>query len=627
MTEERAKRKLSGILSADAVGYSRLMEEDEASTIRTLAGSKELMANLIQQYRGRVVDAPGDNLLAEFGSVVDAIECAVKIQQELKTKNVELPDNRKMEFRIGVNLGDVVEETDRIYGDGVNIAARIEGLAEPGGVCISRTAYDHVKNKLKLGYEYLGEHIVKNIADPVRVYRVLMEPEAAGKVIGEKRFLGRFSRRTAMAAIIVLLMVAGGLVGWNIYLQQSKKVEPASLDKMAHPLPEKPSIAVLPFDNLSEDPQQDYFSDGLTEEIISALSKVPNLFVIARNSTFTYKGKPVKVQQVSEELGVRYVLEGSVRKADNQLRITAQLIDAITGYHLWSERYDRELKDIFAIQDEITIKIVTAMRVQLTDGEKARLLEKYTNNLQAYLKILEGIQYSITSKHNEAIERYEEALALDPRSAVTYGWLAWENLMNVWVGPSATKAQSFKKAFEFAEKCKALDNSFSGCRRVLSNAYLMKRDYDKAISEGKLAVELDPNSSESAVFYGWALRSVGRYEDALRELERAMRLDPLNLRVPLYQICATYNAMGRYDEAIATCKKAVEINPKYAPPYFQLAAAYSSVGRMDEARAVASEILKIYPNFSVDQFAKTLPYKRKADIDLLVNGLRKAGLK
>jgi len=246
MIEERARRKLSGILSADAVGYSRLMEEDEASTIRTLEDSKRLMSELIEQFKGRVVDAPGDNLLAEFGSVVDATECAVKIQEELKTKNAELPDNRKMRFRIGVNLGDVVEEADRIYGDGINIAARIEGLAEPGGICISRTAYDHVKNKLEVGYEYLGEHSVKNIAEPVRVYRVLMAPEAAGKVIGEKRFLGGVSRRTAMAVIIVLAIVAGGLIGWNIYLQQSKKVEPASLDKLAYPLPDKPSIAVLP---------------------------------------------------------------------------------------------------------------------------------------------------------------------------------------------------------------------------------------------------------------------------------------------------------------------------------------------------------------------------------------------
>jgi len=374
MTEERARRKLSGILSADAVGYSRLMQENEALTIRALEDSKRLMSELIEQFKGRVVDAPGDNLLAEFGSVVDATECAVKIQKELKTKNEELPDNRKMQFRIGVNLGDVVEEADRIYGDGVNIAARLEALAEPGGICISRTAYDHVKNKLEFGYEYLGEHSVKNIAEPVRVYRVLMEPEAAGKVIGEKRFLGRISRKTAIIAIIVLVIVAGGLIGWNIYLYQSKKIEPASLEKMAYPLPDKPSIAVLPFDNMSADPEQEYFSAGLTEEIISALSKVPEIFVIARNSAFTYKGKPVKVQQVSEELGVRYVLEGSVRKTEDRVRITAQLIDATNGRHLWSERYDPELKDIFELQDEITMKIINALQVELTEGEQALLV-------------------------------------------------------------------------------------------------------------------------------------------------------------------------------------------------------------------------------------------------------------
>jgi adenylate cyclase len=241
MTEERARRKLSGILSADAVGYSRLMQDDEASTIRNLEESKRLMGELIGQFKGRVVDAPGDNLLAEFSSVVDATECAVKIQQKLKTKNTELPDTRKMEFRIGVNLGDVVEEADRIYGDGINITARIEGLAEPGGICISRTAYGQVKNKLNLGYEYLGEHSVKNIAEPVSVYRVLMEPDAAGKVIGEKRFLGKFSRKTAMAVIIGLVIVAGGLIGWNIYLQQFKKIEPGSVEKMGYPLPDKPS--------------------------------------------------------------------------------------------------------------------------------------------------------------------------------------------------------------------------------------------------------------------------------------------------------------------------------------------------------------------------------------------------
>ena len=308
MNEERDKRKLSAVLSADAKGYSRLMGEDESGTVRTLKEYREIMAKLIRRYRGRVVDSPGDNLLAEYASVVDAVDSAVEIQKELKLKNDELPENRRMEFRIGVNLGDVVEDGESIYGDGVNIAARVERLADGGGVCISGTAYDQIGKKLPFGYEYLGEQTVKNIEKPVRVYRVLMESEAAGKVIGEKRFLGGISRRTAISAIIILIMVAGALIGWNIYLHQSKRIEPASLDKMAHPLPDKPSIAVLPFDNMSEDPKHEYFADAVSENIITALSKIEKLFVIARNSTFTYKGKPVKVQKIAEDLGVRNVI-------------------------------------------------------------------------------------------------------------------------------------------------------------------------------------------------------------------------------------------------------------------------------------------------------------------------------
>jgi adenylate cyclase len=627
MAEEGFKRKLTAILSADVVGYSRLMEDNEQATIQTLNTYRNSMSTLIQQHRGRVVDTTGDNLLAEFSSVVDAVKCAVETQKELSERNADLPENRRMLFRIGVNLGDIVEEDDRIYGDGVNIAARLEGLAEAGGICISRTAYDHVKKKLELGYEYLGEPSVKNISEPVHVYRVLMEPEAAGKVIGEKRFLGRISRKTAMAAIIVLVIVAGGLIGWNIYLHQSKKIDPASLDKMAYPLPDKPSIAVLPFDNLSGDPEQEFFSDGLSEELITALSKVPKLFVIARNSTFTYKGKPVKVQQVSEELGVRYVLEGSVRMVENSVRITAQLIDAISGRHLWAERYDRDLNDIFALQDEITMKIVTALRVQLTDGEFARLIERHTNNLQAYLKILEGTGYWHVSKYSEAMKYFEEAVSLDPQYVSAYAWLSWTHLMNVWFGPSSTRKQSLKKAFEFAEKCRALDDTHGGCHGALSHAYLMKRDYDRAISEGKQAVELDPNMAMWAIHYGWALRSVGRYEDALREYERAYRLNPLDTRYALGHICTTYNVMRRHEEAIETCKKAIELTPRNLPSFINLAVAYSELDKMDEAREAANKVLKMYPNFSVESFGKTLPYKNKADRDLFVRGLLKARLK
>jgi adenylate cyclase len=307
MADEGFERKLAAILSADVEGYSRLMDDDEVATVRTLTSSCAAISNLVEQFRGRVVDSPGDNILAEFKSVVDSVNCAVEIQRELAKRNEELPDNRKMQFRIGVNLGDVIDEDGRIYGDGVNIAARIEALSEAGGICISRNVFEQVKNKLKLGYEYLGEHSVKNIPEPVKVHKILMETDIAVPAKGE------------------------GLK-----------------------VPEKPSVAVLPFDNISGDPEQEYFSDGITEEIITALSKIPKMFVIARNSTFTYKGKPVRVQQVGEELGVQYVLEGSVRKAGNRVRITAQLVEAVTGHHLWAERYERDLKDIFALQDEIT---------------------------------------------------------------------------------------------------------------------------------------------------------------------------------------------------------------------------------------------------------------------------------
>jgi TolB-like protein len=339
------------------------------------------MASLIKQHRGRVIDSPGDNVLAEFVSVVDAVQCAVAVQRELQTRNAELPENRRMEFRIGINLGDVIDEEDRIYGDGVNIAARLEALADPGGICISKTAFDQIETKLPLGYEFLGEQDVKNIAKPVGAYRVLMDAESAGKVIGELKPKPKQLRWAAVGALAVLIIGAGALAIWNFYLRPP--FERASVEKMEYPMPEEPSLAVLPFDNLSGDPKQEYFSDGLSDQIITALSKVPQLFVIARNSTFTYKGKPVKVQEVAEDLGVRYVLEGSFQRTNDRIRVTAQLIDAITGRHVWAESFDRELRDIFKVQDEITMEIVKALQVELTVGEKARIMGKGTDNLEA----------------------------------------------------------------------------------------------------------------------------------------------------------------------------------------------------------------------------------------------------
>ena len=396
MTPEKFKRKLTAILSADVKGYSRLMGEDEEGTIRTLKAYMEVITGFIQQHRGRVVATGGDSVLAEFASVVDAVRCAVGIQEELKDRNKELPEDRRMEFRIGVNLGDVVEEGDNILGDGVNVAARVESLAEAGGICISGTVYDQIKNKLAFGYEYVGEQTVKNIKEPVRVYRVLMEPGVkVSEVAAEKKAKPRQWQRMALSLGVVTDCGSRFYCDLAFLLAtHSPPREVASKEKMAFPLPDMPSIAVLPFVNMSEDPKQEFLCDGMTEDIITALSKIPRLFVIARNSTFTYKGKPVKVKQVSEELGVRYVLEGSVQRSGDRIRITAQLIDALTGHHLWAERYDRDLKDIFALQDEITMKILTATQVKLTEGGQVWSPEKYykgKQGLDCYLKVCGSI--------------------------------------------------------------------------------------------------------------------------------------------------------------------------------------------------------------------------------------------
>lgn len=371
MATQDFKRKLTAMLSADVKGYSQLMGQDEVATVRNLTAYRQVIAMVIQKHYGRVVDSPGDNLLAEFASVVDAVRCAVEIQEELKDRNAALPENLKMEFRIGVNLADVIQDGERIYGNGVNLTARVQSLAAGGGICISRNAYDQVKNKLALGYEYLGAHSVKNIAEPLRVYRVLMEPEAADKVISERKPRLSRGRRVALAVVIALLMVAGGMAFWESYLgAATPQVEIASQRETSFPLLDKPSIAVLPFTNISGDPEEEYFADGLTDDLITGLSKISGLFVIARNSTFAYKGKPVKIRLVAKELGVRYVLEGSVYRVGNSVRINTQLIDPTTGYHLWAERYDGNLDDIFALQERLTRRIVAALAVTLTTGKE-----------------------------------------------------------------------------------------------------------------------------------------------------------------------------------------------------------------------------------------------------------------
>jgi adenylate cyclase len=590
VTAEKFKRKLTAILSADVKGYSRLMGADEEATLRTLQEYKEVMASSIQHHRGRVVGTAGDSVLAEFASVVDAVQCAVEIQQVLRAKNAMLPEDRRMDFRIGINLGDVIEEGDTIYGDGVNIAARVEGLAEAGGICISESAYQQIENKLPLRYDYLGEHAVKNIAKPVRVYKAQIEPEAP---------------------------------------PSRPPVEVASREKMAFPMPDKPSIAVLPFVNMSDDPKQDYFSDGITEEIITALSKVPNLFVIARNSTSTYKGKAVMVKQVSEELGVRYVVEGSVRKTGDRVRIAAQLIDALTGHHLWAERYDRELRDIFALQDEITMKIITALQMKLTSGEMVRVIAKGAKNIDAFIKYLQAVDLwtRLTKEANaQAKKLLEEAIALDPEYPGPYIGLAKTHGMDVWFGTTASPDRSLARAFELAQKAISLDDSNGAAYSILSFVYGMKRQYDKAIAESERAVSLDPNSAESFMRLGLMLTWGGRAEEGIPYMQNAMRLNPFPPSNYFTNLAHVYRESGHHEEAIEAAKKALQREPNNQFAFTCMAVSYIRLGREKEARAAAAEVLRINPKFSLESYAKILPFTKPV-ADRVVEDLRKAGLK
>jgi len=627
MAEERAKRKLSAILSADVKGYSRLMGQDEAGTVIRIKEYRALMTDFVKRYHGRVVDSPGDNILAEFASVVDATECAVIIQEDLKTRNAELPESRRMEFRIGINLGDIIEDSERIYGDGVNIAARIESLAEAGGICISGTSYDQVKNKLNLGYKNFGDHSVKNIAEPVRVYRVLTESEAAGKVIGEKR---KSRKWIALAAAIVLIVV-GVVAGWYFYLHQSTKIEPASVEKMAYPLPDKPSIAVLPFDNLSGVSDQDYLADGITENIITALSYIPEIFVIARNSTFTYKGKAVKAQEVAEDLGVRYILEGSVQRAGDRVRITAQLIDAASGRHLWADRYDRDLQDLFALQDEITLKIVLALEVELSVGVQIRLARKTMPNFEAWSYYVRG--YGHMKRHTKADnararELFERAAGLAPEFAPVFTALGLTHFDDARHGWSESREVSILRAVELAKKAQALDDSDPMIHVLWGAIYLQQRRYDQAIAEGEKSVALGPNQADPHFLLAMYLSHTGRYKEALPLVKKAMRLDPYYPSFYLELLGHIYLSMEAYEKAVKAFKVLVVRESHRIVGHLGLAIAYIRLGRKEQARSEVAEVLRLFPKYSLEVYRKQLHLMDidPAAVESRIEALREAGL-
>jgi adenylate cyclase len=586
-------RKLAALLSADVTGYSRLMGENEEATVRTLMTYRQVMATLIGEHRGRVVDSPGDNLLAEFASVVDAVQSAVAIQREIRARNGELPLDRRMEFRIGINLGDVIVEGEQIYGDGVNIAARLEGLAEPGGICISGTAYDQVEGKLALAYAFEGERPVRNIAKPVRVYRVHMDSEGRASQLHARKRGSLHLRRRAATFVVALLILAGGVTSWHL-LGRSPLLVTAirAPEATALPLPTKPSIAVLPFANLSQDPEQEYFSDGITEDLITTLSRMSGLFVIARPSTFSYKGKAVKTAEVSRELGVRYVLDGSVRKSDGRVRITVRLVDGLSGYHLWAERYDRELRGIFAVQDEITHKIVTSLAVKLKETEERSMERSDTDNQEAwdhYTRARELFRQATRQANQEAQVLLRRALDLDPNFARAHATLA-ATYRRGWVwGWSDNPDDAEQRAVATGQKAVELDRLLPQAHKELASIYVYQRRHDEAIDEALKAVELDPNGADGYAVLAEVLNYAGNPTEAIKNVQTAMRLDPYHSAWYPYILGQAYYLRKDYHEAEKALVSSITRNPKFMPARAYHAAVYWELGQQafdpEEARA------------------------------------------
>ena len=616
MDERPVDRKLAAILSADVEGYSRLMGDDEVATVRAITEYRAVIASMVAARGGRVVDAPGDNVLAEFASVVDAVQSAVDIQRELGSRNAALPPTRRMRFRIGINLGDVIVEGDRLYGDGVNIAARLESLADGGGICLSGTAYDQIEGKLPFGYEFKGEHSVKNITRPVRVYRLHLDPSAAPGPRARAR--SRLVKPVAAAVAILVLLGAAGWVGWRWL----RPPESAGL-----PLPDRPSVAVLPFSNLSQDPSQEYFSDGVTEDLITGLSKVSGLFVIARNSVFTYKGKAVKVRDVGRDLGVRYVLEGGVQRSGSRVRITAQLVDATTGYHIWAERYDREVNDIFALQDEVTQRIVSAMAVKLTEAEKRRLGRPPTGNPEAYDLVLRGHEERrLTTRDGNAEARrlFVKALDLDPNYAAAYLGLAWTHLQS-WQFMWSTDREGLERARELAERAIALNESLVGAHHVLGQIYLWMKQHDRAIAEAQQAVALAPNDADGYETLAETLCWSGRPEECIQAIRHAMRLNPHYPYFYDWTLGHGYYLTGQRQQALDSFARALKGNPNFLPAHAYRGVLFTELGRMNEAREEFEQASHLGTGVSMVSLRERLPYKRPADLDRLLTAAHRAG--
>jgi adenylate cyclase len=619
------ERKLTAILCADVYGYSRLMGEDEEGTLRTLSAYRKITDSLIERHHGRFVNSAGDSILAEFASVVEAVTCAVSIQTALRPENAELPPERRMQFRIGVNLGDVMVEGEQIYGDGVNVAARLESLADPGGICISGTVHEQVRDKLALTYEDRGEQEVKNIARPVRVWRVKLDG-AIPAAQGPPRTRRVWTRTAPLSLAIIAISIATFVIVQHVsFKPQHTSASIPPHGNPAPPLPSIPSIAVLPFTNLSGDPQQQYFSDGITDDLITDLSRVPKLFVIARTSSFTYKGKAEKAQSIGRELGVKYLLEGSVQRVGDQVRIDVQLVEADTGSEVWSQRYDRQMRDIFKLQDEIVQSLTTTLGLQLSMLENGIVVRERTNNLEAYDYLLRGLE-GMVSQTPDAFSRsgkmFEKAIALDPDYADAYALLANLDFAEyAW----NSDQRELDRAQALARQAVARDYSDSLAYAVLGMVLNFSGHPDEAFVVEKRAVALDPNNPVAYRALSEISAVLGKPEQDLLYAQTAMRLDPNHAGNYSFDAGVAYNLLGRYREAAAAFNESSETNNPWL--HLGLVMAYTELGQEDDARAEASQALRLAPKLTLEDVRKILPWDWSTPVHRrFLDDLRKAGL-
>ena len=584
VAEERVQRRLAAILAADVAGYSRLMGANEEGTLAALkAHRQELIDPAVAAHGGRIVKTTGDGMLLAFASAVDAVRCAVEIQREMAARNANTAEDRRIAFRVGVNVGDVILDGDDLYGDGVNVAARLEALAEPGGILISRTARDQVRDRLDIALEDLGEREVKNIARPVRVFRIAVEPPASAA--------------------------------------------PAMATSPDAP-PERPSIAVLPFLNISGDPEQEYFSDGITEDIITDLSKVSALFVIARNSSFAYKGRAAKVPDVCRELGVAHVLEGSVRKAGNRVRVTAQLIDGATRGHVWAERYDRDLTDIFAVQDELTREIVEALKVRLTPDESSRVGAIETHNIEAYDLVLRALEYynRLTRESNlEARKLLQKALALAPDYARAHALLARSYGLIATLALAEGARDALDLAYEAASRAVALDDTLASGHQARGYVALWRRHFEEARNEIDRALALDPGDADSYRYLAYLECWAGNPDEAIKPAQTAVRHDP-HRAVLYFALGLAYYEAGHFDDAALTLQRATTLQADYMPSWAYLGASLVHLGKRDLALEAIGRATEINPRLTLSARDIFPPYRSEARLDRLLADLAAAGL-